>query len=134
MNADLASSLGVPPEVLERAGPSVASTLEKLPADVHEAYKSLAPEHKKLIASKLSGSTKVLFMTINNREAFVKGSVAGMSVFDKMESGLEKNAARYNLDAAAVAGLSRVIDHFRRMTQDQRSAVASLLEAEARTL
>jgi hypothetical protein len=129
--SSLAHTFGLKADVLQNLpSQDVAQTLETLPGSAKSAYRELTPQHKQLFFDKLQGSTSVFFVTVNNRDAFVKGSVAGFDTFDQMQKKLDESISAGKIDPNLKPALTSCIEMFRQMSPAQRDAVVHLLEAD----
>jgi hypothetical protein len=75
----------------------------------------------------ISGETSTVFFTINNREAFVKGTVMGADVFDEMGDKLDEYAEHGNISQTEAQHLKAGINDLRPLTPEQREAIATLI-------
>lgn len=129
--SSLAHSYGLKTDVLQKlTDQDVTQVLESLPSTAKSAYKQLTEQHKQLFFNKLQGSTNVLFVTVNNKDAFIKGSVAGFDTFDQMQKKLDESVASGKIDAKLQSSLTTCIQMFRQMTPTQREAVVQLLQVD----
>lgn len=130
----LADSFGVETAVIESLEPRTLKRLSSIPADMRDMYRSLDAASKKEITENLRLKSRFLFITISHRSAFVRGNVLGMNVFDKMEKMLADYRARGEVDDKQAARFRQAIAAFRKMTSQQRSALADLLSADPASL
>jgi hypothetical protein len=126
----LADSLGISPDLLAHENARTMNALERLSPDTRGMYKHLSLANKRVMVDNLHKSTNVLFTSINHRDAFIKGSVMGIDVFDRLQGIVQDNRKDGKINAGTAAQLTRAIDVFRGMTPTTREAVVQLLEAD----
>ncbi|MCE1248955.1 MAG: hypothetical protein LWY06_20145 [Firmicutes bacterium] len=110
-----------------RDNPTLESTLRSLPKQVVERFKEYNTNQRHVMYKGLSGETSTFFFTINNREAFVKGSVMGADVFNEMGSKLDEYAGNGNISRAEADHLKAGINDLRPLTPEQRDAIATMI-------
>lgn len=123
---------GVAPIVWEaiQKNDSVKNTLLTFPLEAVHMYKTTPFEEKRLLFEQLQEKTKVMFVTVDHREAFIKGSAYGHNTFDFFKSKIEDEVKAGKLAKDAAGKRLATVEVFREMSQEQRKAFVDLLELD----
>lgn len=108
----------------------VIQTLSSLPPDARKLYREMPLQEKERLATLLRGKTTILFFSIGNREAFVKGEAFGRDTFAMMESSVDEELAKGKISPELAGQRKAGIEVLRSLNEEQREAIATLLEME----
>ena len=132
-DAALAASYGVRPAVLARVPAANRQELAAVAPQMRAMYRGLTTEQKRRIRDDLGKSTRIAFITISHRNAFVRGSVAGVNIFDKADRRAEDALRRGEITPDQSRQVHQATSMFRQMTPVQRQALAELMLADTPT-
>lgn len=123
---------GVSPIVWEAVQKNdfVKNTLLTFPLEAVDMYKTTNFDEKRLLFEQLQEKTKVMFVTVDHREAFIKGSAYGHNTFDFFKSKIEDEVKAGKLAKDAAGKRLATVEVFREMSQEQRKAFVDLLELD----
>lgn len=123
---------GVSPVVWEvvQNNDSVKNVLLTLPLEAVNFYKNTAPEEKRALFNQLQEKTKVMWVTIDHKEAFINGNAYGQDTFDLFKSKIADEAKAGKISKDVVDKRLASVEVFRGMTSEQRKAVVALLEMD----
>lgn len=131
----LPNVFGVPDDVWQKVANDerIRSALLSMPKEAVALYKQTTPEEKKELAKHISEKTRVLFFTIDNRQAFITGQVMGRDTFQYLVGAIDKqiNEGKITMDE----GMRRksALNILRNLSPDQREGFIRLIEGESRT-
>jgi hypothetical protein len=108
--------------------PQVRRTLEQFPKEFQAQVRQLSDAQLQVLFGGVSGTTKIGPLTVNHREAFIKGSFMGKSVWKNVHQSVSDAEAKYKMIRPDEArALHRVVDQAARFTPQQRTMLADLL-------
>ncbi|MCE1248956.1 MAG: hypothetical protein LWY06_20150 [Firmicutes bacterium] len=107
--------------------PTMEATLKSLPKQVIERFKEYSSSQKKVMYKDISGKTSLGVIKVNNREAFVKGSVMGVDVFSQMGPKIEAHAEKGEITKAEAKEMKAGISDLKALSSTQRDAIATLI-------
>lgn len=99
----------------------------ELPASSADAYGRLNDNQRNVISRLLTGKTRILFVTIDNREAFVNGKVAGQDAFPHMLDKIDEEVENGALTPAEGEQMKASMGLLKGLTPEQRDTVARLV-------
>lgn len=114
--------------IKEKAG--LEATLRSIPSDVAGRFKGYNPRQRAVMYKDITGKTWLGPVAVNNREAFVNGSVAGVDVFSRMDDSLDAHVKKGRLTAAEAKEMKDAIPGLKVLTAAQRNAIATVIEWE----
>lgn len=131
-DAALGRRYHVPPEVMQRAArqPDLVRGLHELPTDVMQRYGDMNANQRQAMVRHLSGSTRIAFVTINHKDAFIKGTAMGVDAFPKMKEQLDDDVTDGRLKSSEAEQLKSTLDRVKELSQDQRSTIARFILLE----
>ncbi len=110
--------------------PNLVQTLLTMPEAAVNLYKSMNMKDKELFARKIHGKTQYLWFTINNRKAFIEGTVMGQSVFPFIKKKIEEDQQSGKISSQEAGKLLKAVSVSQSLTPKQREALVTLDETE----
>lgn len=128
----LAQKAGLSSQTVDalRQNPELHQKALALPGNCAELYGGLNGRQRDYIANMLRGKTQVLFLTVDNREAFVNGSVAGQDAFPHMAEKIDDAVSQGRLTRPEGDSLKTSIGVLKSLTPAQRDTVATLIHLD----
>lgn len=108
----------------------IKNTLLTFPFEAVEMYKTTPFEEKRLLLKQLQEKTKVMWVTVDHKEAFITGSAYGKNTFDFLSSQIDEDVKSGKIPKELGEKRLEAVGVFRQMTSEQRKAFVSLLEME----
>jgi len=106
----------------------IQAALKQFPAQLQSQVARMSDAQLRVLHGGVSGTTKVGPFNINNRDAFIKGSVMGKSVWGNVHQSVSDANAKWKMISAEEAqSLHGVIDQAARFSPQQRTVLADLL-------
>lgn len=102
----------------------------QLPASSADAYGRLNDNQRSVISQLLSGKTRIVFVTIDNREAFINGKVAGQDAFPHMLDRIDAEVENGKLTRPEGDQMKSSIGLLKVLTPEQRETVARLIQLD----
>lgn len=109
------------------AHPETADLLRDLPSDIASSYRRMTPAQKRVNYEELTGTTRVGLMKINNRKAFVEGTVLGVDALPRMHDAIDARVEKGDLTPKEGAELKANLTRLSRLTPRQRQAIADVV-------
>lgn len=108
----------------------VQELLADLPADFKSLMAGLSDTQIQVLGGGINGKTKVSFVTVDNRKAFIKGSAYGREVWPYVINTVNRVSARPEtlLEPAAKEELHKAVDMMASMTKAQRKGLAKAMD------
>lgn len=109
------------------AHPETADILRDLPSDIASSYQRMTPAQKRVNYQEMTGTTRVGLMKINNRKAFVEGTVLGVDALPRMHDAIDARVEKGDLTPKEGAELKANLTRLSRLTPRQRQAIADVV-------
>lgn len=101
--------------------------LAKIPQAAREMYDSLSKAEKLKFKEKVTGSTRVGFFTVDNREAVIKGTAFGFDVFSKIQQKLDESVGAGRIDRTEHTRQTSLIKVLSALQPEHREGLITLL-------
>ena len=124
-------STAPPPSKVQQAlqRPEVAAQLQRFGGGLQQQIRGLSDAQFKVLKGGLEGGTKVGPININHREAFIKGSVLGKSIWGNIHGNIRDARHKHHMiNATEESGLHALIDGVAALSKEQRHSLAALLD------
>ena len=108
--------------------PQVLRTLQQFPKEFQNQVRNLSDSQLQVLYGGVSGTTQIGPLTVNHRQAFIKGSFLGKSVWSNVHQNISDAQSKYKMISSGEArALHKVVDQASRFTPAQRTVLADLL-------
>ncbi len=109
--------------------PRVKSGLAKFSPDLQRQVGALSDAQLKVLKGGMSGTTKVGPLTVDNRQAFIKGSVAMKSIWGNVRQTITDARTKYKMiNPAEEKALHKLVDTVSPLKPEQRKQLAELMD------
>ncbi len=106
----------------------IQAAMKQFPAQLQSQVARMSDAQLRVLHGGVSGTTKVGPFNINNRDAFIKGSVMGKSVWGNVHQSVSDANTKWKMISAEEAkSLHGVIDQAATFSPQQRTVLADLL-------
>lgn len=102
----------------------------QLPTSSADAYGRMNENQRNVISQLLSGKTRIVFVTIDNREAFINGKVAGQDAFPHMLDRIDEEVENGRLTRTEGDQMKSSMGLLKVLTPEQRDTVARLIQLD----
>lgn len=109
---------------------SLQTQARLVPDSAATMFRSYSSNQKRYLYETFTGETRVGLMSINNRDAFVKGRALGQDVFPYMSQNLHKAVLTGELSQSEMQQLDANLDAMKQLSPAQREAIANLVVAD----
>jgi len=110
-----------------KANPTLEATLRSIPDGVSGRYKGFNAAQRAYMLREITGRTHVGPFSVSNREAFVKGSVAGIDAFSRMGEKIDGSQQKGELTRREAEELKAGLPGMKSLTPAQRDALATVI-------
>lgn len=109
--------------------PRVKAGLGKFSPTLQQQVGGLSDAQLKVLKGGMSGTTKVGPLTIDNRQAFIKGSVAMKSIWGNVHQTITDARTKYSMiNPAEEKALHKLVDTVSPLKPEQRKQLAELMD------
>jgi hypothetical protein len=113
--------------------PRAKAVLSKFPASFQRQAASLSDAQFKVLHNGTKGSTKFGPIKVNNKKAFIKGTVYGKSIWPMVHQQMNDAHSKYNMISKPEANrLHKVVDSVSNFSSKQREQLVRLLDMAAK--
>ncbi len=120
-----------PPSKVQQAlgRPEVQAQLGQFSSDLQARVRTLSDAQLGVLKGGMRGETKVGPFSVNNREAFIKGSVMGKSIWGNVHGNIKDACHKHNMiTPGEEQALHKLIDGVSGLSREQRQKLATLLD------
>lgn len=113
--------------------PRAKAILSKFPASFQKQVATLSDAQFTVLHNGTKGSTKFGPITVNNKKAFIKGTVYGKSIWPMVHKQMDDAHSKYNMISKPEANrLHKLVDSVSNFGSGQREQLVRLLDMAAR--
>ena len=120
-----------PPSKVQQAlsRPEVQAQLGQFSSDLQNRVRTLSDAQLGVLKGGMQGETKVGPFSVNNREAFIKGSVMGKSIWGNVHGNIKDACHKHKMiTPGEEQALHKLIDGVSGLSREQRQKLATLLD------
>ncbi len=121
-----AQSAGVSSEVIShfQNSESGPGKMQNLLDEVHQNFGSISQRQKDFLSDGFNGKTRILFVTVSHRDAFVKGEAVGKNIFPMIQDKIDQGMNDGKLTLSEANELRDQVQRAEDMTPRERQLVA----------
>lgn len=112
------------------AEPGVVETLRTVPEEVGRDYATFSLGQRRVAYLELCGVTRVGFVQVDHRKAFIEGRVMGEDIFPHVKRRFDRHVRDGGLTREEGERLKALMDLLAVLTPGQREAIARVIELE----
>lgn len=106
----------------------VSRTLQQFPPEFQAQVRQMSDAQLQVLYGGVSGTTKIGPLTVNHKEAFIKGSFMGKSVWKNVKQSISDAQTKYKMISSSEArALHRIVDQAAGFTPQQRAQLTDLV-------
>lgn len=112
------------------ADPNLKARLARFGGDLQQQVSALSDPQLKVLKGGMSGTTEVGPVSVDNRKAFIKGSVAFRSIWGNVHQSITDARTKYSMiNPAEEKALHKLIDSVSGLKPEQRKQLAELMDS-----
>jgi len=106
----------------------VTRTLQQFPPEFQAQVRQMSDAQLQVLYGGVSGTTKIGPLTVNHKEAFIKGSFMGKSVWKNVKQSISEAQTKHQMISSHEArALHRIVDQASGFTPQQRAQLTDLV-------